>query len=331
MRIAIVACAFVCASFAAAHAATPVAPRRAPAAPKAQYIYVTNHQISCCFDSIEWFARNANGNVAPRGVIAGASTGLSGVSGVVVDGQGTIWSAQDDTASLLGFRTGASGSVPPSYIITGSKTHLQWPAGMALDPSGNVLVAICAQWCFSALPDRVLSFAPDQSGNVAPLTDIFGKKTGLKGTVGVAVDGEGNAFAENAQANTVTEYASGATGHAKPVCTLEGFALLSGGIATDAANDLYVAAAPNSGPSSVFVYAPPYCGTDPIRTISGSNTTLGQAPGLFVDAGGRLYATTQYPSTISVFAAEANGNVAPVQYIAGGKTGMNGTGQVFVR
>jgi sugar lactone lactonase YvrE len=66
----------------------------------------------------------------------------------------------------------------------------------------------------------------------------------------------------------------------------------------------------------------------PIATISGSNTALHNVQGVAVDAGGRLYVANMRDGgvrgdSITVFAANATGNIAPATAIAGSNTGLN--------
>ena len=81
----------------------------------------------------------------------------------------------------------------------------------------------------------------------------------------------------------------------------------------------------------VEVFAPGACGNvAPIRTIAGSNTTLGLVDGLGVDATGTLYVDNFEAGSIAVFAPGANGNVAPIRTIAGSNTGLSSPDDIVV-
>lgn len=76
------------------------------------------------------------------------------------------------------------------------------------------------------------------------------------------------------------------------------------------------------------MYAPNASGNaSPIRTIRGSETRIDIPRGIAVDSAGRIYVVTARPPTdhgsILVFAATANGNVAPIQRITGDGTSLN--------
>ena len=65
----------------------------------------------------------------------------------------------------------------------------------------------------------------------------------------------------------------------------------------------------------------------PIRTISGSNTELNFPQSMALDADKNIYTTNGLnPSEdwlVAVFAAGANGNVAPIRSISGSNTGLH--------
>jgi hypothetical protein len=80
--------------------------------------------------------------------------------------------------------------------------------------------------------------------------------------------------------------------------------------------------------SSVTVYAAGAKGNaTPIATIKGANTLLDQPLGIALDAAGRIYvansATTSAQYRITVYAAGATGDVAPVVTISGSNTGLS--------
>ncbi|MGQ0548671.1 MAG: beta-propeller fold lactonase family protein [Armatimonadota bacterium] len=91
-------------------------------------------------------------------------------------------------------------------------------------------------------------------------------------------------------------------------------------------SELYVA---NNGNNSVTVYAATANGNiAPIRTISGGATGLNGPSGVALDGAGNLYVANFSPfpipsHSVTVYAAGANGNVAPIRTISGAATGLN--------
>jgi len=121
-------------------------------------------------------------------------------------------------------------------------------------------------------------------GAATPGAQIGGVKTGLVEPVSVALDAALNVYVFDLATQTISEFAAGATGNVAP-----------------------------------------------IRLISGSNTRLSTVPpsasfaeGIAVSRrSGQIFVANPSTNSILVFAANANGNIAPIQTIAGSATGLN--------
>lgn len=106
------------------------------------------------------FNRTDNGDVAPRGVIAGPNTGIVRIRQIAVD-EGRIFVAvknnkdsyhaeapapspwNPDQPGFIGvWDINDNGDVPPRRIIKGPATGLVWPAGIALNPKNRELYTI---------------------------------------------------------------------------------------------------------------------------------------------------------------------------------------------
>jgi len=128
----------------------------------------------------------------------------------------------------------------------------------------------------------------------------------------------------------VTAYALAANGDAAPLQTISGSNTgLSDaqGIAVSGSHKMFV---PNHLVDSLTVYAKGAHGNvAPIRTIIGSNTGINLPEEIALDASGKIYVancgcgSTSAPSSVTVYAAGANGNVAPIQTITGTDTGLD--------
>src|SRR6266550_4998288 len=156
---------------------------------------------------------------------------------------------------------------------------------------------------------------------------------------GAATTPTGEFFYVANTGNRITVYSTSDTGNAAPTATIAGSntgLTFPWGITRDTAALLYVVNLGTSGasPETVTVYAANAVGNvAPIRTIGGSNTALHHVEGIAVDAAGQIYVANMrdagtHGDSITVFAANASGNVAPVATIAGGHTGLNAPGNI---
>jgi sugar lactone lactonase YvrE len=126
----------------------------------------------------------------------------------------------------------------------------------------------------------------------------------------------------------ILEFPASAKGHARPVADIAGTSTLlrrPRGIAVDASGNLYVA---DDHTRSLAVYAAGANGdAAPIRTIKGPRTLLIGPQGVAVDSTGRIYVVNDNrnfgSSSVTVYAAGASGDVAPIQAIAGADTGLD--------
>ncbi len=257
-------------------------------------VYVLNKGF---MGSVTVYAPSASGNARPIRTIAGFSTQLkNGPEYLAVDGAGTVYVSEslDVSAvngpsaktiyadSLLVFPAGADGDVRPRRTIKGNATRMDGIRGLALDEAGNLYVANAGEPINGRDANmRVTVYAPDADGNAAPIRTIEGPDTGLQRPFCLSLDAAGNLYVVNLAGSTgyvtITVYARGASGNARPARTLQGPRMHDAGNIGDAAavdgagnicmNDLDGAA--------VQVYPPAAGGTTPpSRTIKGPNTQL---------------------------------------------------------
>jgi len=144
-------------------------------------------------------------------------------------------------------------------------------------------------------------------------------------------------YTTDAGSNALTAYPLTANGNTAPSVTIAGSntgLAFPRRIEFDAAGTAYVSNAPASGLHAITEYSSGSNGNvSPIRAISGSNTGLTGADGLFINASGDLYVANctgcfQSSGTMDAvleFAPGANGNVAPISTLSGPNTGLAGT------
>jgi Fibronectin type III domain len=124
-------------------------------------------------------------------------------------------------------------------------------------------------------------------------------------------------------ANSLSEYAAGATGAATPVATISGASTHlthPTGVTVDPAGNIY---ASNAGSNAITEYA---VGANhnvaPTATISGAATAL-DAPSSISYGNDQLWVTDPDSNLVEAFTAGETGNVLPAEAISGSKTKLN--------
>lgn len=277
----------------------------------------------------------------PLRFIAGNATELGGVSGIAIGADGMMYVANREgpprhhgrpRGSVTVYAANASGDAAPIRTIVGDATGLADPTALALDARGNLYVANRA---------TVTIYGPGAAGNVAPVRTLAGPSTGLFSLTGIAVDRRGYVYVANDTvtkdglrgAGTVTVYAPGASGDARPVRTIRGRATRLSrptGLALDATGNLYVVNGDvlMEDLGSVAVFAPGARGdAAPIRTLVGRETQLNGPAAVALDADGNLYVTSRgsrWVPTILVYPPGADAEAPPVRAIEGPNTRLEG-------
>jgi sugar lactone lactonase YvrE len=157
--------------------------------------------------SVTAYATGATGDAVPTLTLAGAGTGLSGPTGVIVDVTGKVFVANAGNSSITEYAPEVNGNTGPTATIAGSLTQLSQPQDLALDPQGDLFVTNSNA--------SVAEYAPGATGNVAPKTRIAGSATKLSQPRGIVVDASGALHVTNGN-GTVTTYRPGAHGNAAP-------------------------------------------------------------------------------------------------------------------
>jgi hypothetical protein len=293
-------------------------------------------------DGLLVYPAGAKGDVGYAERIYGNSFGGGEVSGVAVDASHNVYVASHalHTGSdwVTVYAAGAHGvNVVPIQYIAGVKTRIGFANGVGADPTGNAYVANegCAPpICNLDTLTGVLVFAAGATGDVRPIREIHGPRTHVGNPIGVALDGSSNLYVLNERG--VVVYAAGASGDVSPIQAISGSSTgltAPTAIAVDPAGMIYVT---NAG-SSIEVFAPGASGNvAPIRIISGDKTRL-ESVGLAVDATGNAYSADYSPEhgpccgRLHVFAADANGNVQPIQTVDGARSGLTHPLAIAVR
>jgi sugar lactone lactonase YvrE len=284
---------------------------------------------------LQYATGSKSGNVAPSATIGGSNTGIIWVDGMALDASANLYVTSLNLLMVAEFTAGSSGNVSPAATIVGANTTLNGPGGVALDSEGNIYVA-------NADGMSINIYSVGSNGDVAPLASIVGASTGLDEPEDIVLDGADKMYVSNCGAfcggtssGSITIYpALGmSTGNLNesPSATIQGGSTgldSPVGIDFDPGGNLYVtnSKATNGGSITKYSAASLIAGGNvaPAAEIAGANTELSQPYGLAVDSSGMIYAVNNFSQTVTVYAAGSNGDVAPIVYLAGPNTGLNG-------
>ncbi|MGB8907717.1 MAG: NHL repeat-containing protein [Candidatus Cybelea sp.] len=289
-------------------------------------LYIANYSgPSGAPSSVTVYAEGATGDATPIQDISGSNTGLNYPNDVAVDASGNIYVANRDGNSVTVYAAGATGNVAPIQDISGSMTGLVHPLGLALNPlNGDIYVANEPRG--AKLGGKVTIYPSGSTGNIAPTGIIEGMRTAIDKPYKLTLGATGKIYVPNFN-NSVTVYRAGARGDSAPIKTISGSNTgleFPEQIALDTHGRVYVA---NHNNMSVTVYATLANGNvAPIRTIRGSNTQIHNPNGIALDGSGHIYVANASfngsvnVGSVTVYAAFANGNVAPINTL---DTGLN--------
>jgi hypothetical protein len=278
---------------------------------RAGNIYVANSGSN----AITIYRKGASGSAKPFATIEGSKTGLNKPMGVALDAKGNIYvvnakGGNSRKGSVTVYPSGSNGNVNPTAAIAGGNTELDQPIGLDLDSKGNIYVVNQAGFAGSG---SVTIYSARSTGNVAPISKIAGKDSGISTPAGITLDAACNIYVTNNSmqggAGTVEIFRRGSAGNVAPASTIEGSC--SGldspkGIAVGSHGNIYVAnsgAIPESPSIDITVYAAGSAGcVTPIAIICGEATGLSQPAGLPLDSKSRIYVSDTYASSVSAFA-----------------------------
>jgi hypothetical protein len=292
-------------------AQTSVTPNALPAAAALTPLILVANEGAGLGGTISEFAETANGNVAPSSVISTHTQPLAiafsskdgiGLADGNVNSPGEFGA---ETFSLTGdLLTGISCFPKPS------STH-----GVAFDSAGQLFVS-------ASLPEggRAIDvFKPGANNCAKP------KRT-ISDEGGLAIDSNNVLYVANSTTATVDVFPSGSGAMEAQLGGTNTGLVAPGTVAVDASRNVYVF---DTKTATISEFAAGATGNvAPIRTISGSKTGLGGGNGFsfgiaISKASGEIFVSNPGSNTILGFAANATGNAAPIQTIAGSATRLS--------
>ncbi len=283
--------------------------------------------------SIVRFPNDSNGSVSPSSTVKGP-TGVN-FQGLAVDATGNVYVggllSSDNPATqgqleILVYAPGSNGKAKPTRTITGTATGLEGftqnsISGLAVDGSENVYVS--SGLIKGGLVNPGISvFASTANGDAAPTNVITMTGIGAYTMGQIALDSAGNIYVLATYLGApgaVLIFASDSTGTVPPTSTISGSESMLDdvrGVAVDGEGNIYVSNVSSStGVASILEFSAGSTGNvAPMRTISGSATTMSALGNLALDSAGNIYVLNEL--NILKFSPTATGNVAPIATIS---------------
>jgi hypothetical protein len=258
------------------------------------------------------FSETANGNVAPSSVIS-KDVGQPLAIAFTPTKKGRIGIADGnlDSSGLNGVQTFALSTGDFLTGICGFRKPSQTNA-VAFDNSGSIYVSVDSGGIAT-----VDVFASGANGCKKPQRTISDGG-------GLAIDSNNVLYVANRTIKTIDIFAAGSSTMEAQIGGSNTGLVVPGTVALDASLNVYVV---DSTTATISEFAAGATGNvAPIRTIAGSNTGLngGGDGGLAVSkASGEIFVLNNGTNAILGFAANATGNVAPIQTITGSATGLS--------
>ncbi|MGA9725823.1 MAG: NHL repeat-containing protein [Candidatus Binatus sp.] len=300
-------------------------------------IYVAN-ELGGTGGSIDIYPGGSYATGPPIATIAGDNTELSDPFRIALDSSGNIFVLDGGgDYAITEYPAGSAGDAVPNATLNIDQSGKSSPTGMAVGRGGAVYIAnqgslnCNRRTCYQASPDSVAVYRLDSS-DTRPIAVISGPNTQLASPTAIAVDHGGNIYVTNdgplkyecgpgfcsffsAGPGSVTVYAPGSNADVKPIATIGGIKTGIGapyGIALDSNGNIYVLNDPSVASADPSVH--------PARKKGG------------VPVGGTVEVGEFGPNVepILIFAADSDGDVAPIGSIGGRFTGLYGAAGIAV-
>ena len=240
----------------------------------------------------------------PIAVISGSNTRISYPRDIAVDGTGNVFvlsvgyptistgipPMNHALSTIERFAPGSNGNVAPASVLpvgnAQTQTTLQYPADIATTANGTLYVADLSSNPAASVPPagNIAIFAPDASGDVAPIAVLGGSNTEIDYPSSVSLDANGNIY----------------------VLTNDSFA---------AASQLGDNGVPIADVNPRILVFPPnaHGNVAPMAVIEGPATGLDAPVQLRVDPSGGVYVADYGARNVDYFASGDNGDTAPLR------------------
>jgi hypothetical protein len=172
---------------------------------------------SAADDSISVYPAGSTGD-APRRKVLGSDESFSYPYLMAVDSAGLLYVSDGAPCACVAvFANTAPSETEPLRLIKGDLTQINDPLAITIDDSGYLYVASRGLGQ-SRTEGQIEVFAPDATGNAAPVQVITGREGAPLVAFGLTTDAQGNLYVN--QGTKILEYAHGVSGSAAPLKTI---------------------------------------------------------------------------------------------------------------
>ncbi|GAC1391052.1 MAG: hypothetical protein NVSMB31_08240 [Vulcanimicrobiaceae bacterium] len=247
-----------------------------------------------------------------------SSGGNPGIGPNFTTGSAYVTNSTQNAISI--YPPNATSASTPINQIGGSNTQMNGPQYAAFDAKKQIYVT---NFSAGAQSGAITIYASQATGNVLPVGVITGNGSGLGSPRGIFIDSTSQIWVSNVGpspgfASSILTY-SGAPSPSGAITGSNTGLNYPTGIVIDAKGLVYVANTGSStGSGTITVYTPIGATSSnlaPSSTIAGPLTGLMNPTGIALDGANNIYVADKTTNKVSVFAAGANGNVAPIRTI----------------
>jgi hypothetical protein len=270
-----------------------------------QRLLVGNFASGGTTSTIVAYTYPLNASSVPSSTIPGSAGGPNGTTGLIEDGVGDLFVANQDSNNVLGyFPIVGNASVPAITMVNG----IHSPQDLTFDSGFNLYVA---NFTTTLNPAGTISvFTPPLANSSIPAATVV---NGINGPTSVTFNGAGSIFVANKTGGNVTTYLLPVSAASTPAVTLSNGLVAPVAVAFDRSGALYIA---DNANNAVDVYTGVLTG-NPAPNFAIVNGI--SAPRyLTFDVGGFLYVSNA--SSITVYQPPLSAGSSPFLTIT---TGLN--------
>jgi len=275
-----------------------------PPPPNHTRLIVANFATGGTTSNVVAYTYPLNNSSAPTSIVPGSASGPNGATGLIEDGLGDVFVANEDANSVIGYLPIIGSSSTPALTLVNG---ISKPQDMTLDPF-NLYVA---NFSSVAIPTGSITAYPQPLANTS--VPLYAITLGLNGPTSVTFNGSNALFVANKTGGNVAIYSLPASHSSAPAATLSTGLSTPVAVAFDGSGNLYVV---DNTANKVDVYTGSLVG-NPAPTFAITNG-ISSPRYISFDSQGGLYVSNA--GSITAYAPPFSASSSPVVTIT---TGLN--------